>query len=442
MKHEKFHYSNLEDILCEAKKANVDIPLSRNTDILWNELKGPIQLRNRFAIQPMEGCDAAPDGSPGELTLRRYGRFAKSGAGLIWAEAVAIQTPARAKPRQLRITEDNMSSYKAMVENIKETTMKLHGFEPVVIMQAAHSGRYSNPNGYSEPIIAYSNPLFEKEKPIDRSRIITDSELERLEEDYGWAAKMAQNAGFDGVDIKACHRYLCSELLSAYNRPGKYGGSFDNRTRLLRNGILSAKASTHGDFLVTTRLNVYDGFPYPYGFGVNAKDGLMPDMTEPLKLVEILHKELGLSLINISIGNPYVNPHVNRPFVLGGYKAEEHPLQGVQRMLGGIAQLKALVPEMKVISSAMTYLGVAAPQVAAGYIEAGGFDIAGFGRTIFAYPDFAREILKNGAMDKNKICICCSKCTEIMRKPGGTPGCVIRDAQVYKPLHDQLVRGV
>jgi 2,4-dienoyl-CoA reductase-like NADH-dependent reductase (Old Yellow Enzyme family) len=90
----------------------------------------------------------------------------------------------------------------------------------------------------------------------------------------------------------------------------------------------------------------------------------------------------------------------------------------------------------------MSYLGVAAPHVAAGFVKRGGFDIAGFGRTIFAYPDFAKDILKNGEMDAKKLCICCSKCTGIMRCPGGTPGCVIRDAEVYKPIYDKLVRGV
>jgi hypothetical protein len=52
------------------------------------------------------------------------------------------------------------------------------------------------------------------------------------------------------------------------------------------------------------------------------------------------------------------------------------------------------------------------------------------------------DILKNGEMDAKKLCICCSKCTGIMRCPGGTPGCVIRDAEVYKPIYDKLVRGV
>ena len=136
------------------------------------------------------------------------------------------------------------------------------------------------------------------------------------------------------------------------------------------------------------------------------------------------------------MGNPYFNPHVNRPFALGGYTAEEHPLTGVARVLEGTAKLKSLVPEMAIICSAVSYLGVAAPGVVAAYIKEGKFDFAGFGRTIFANPDFALDIINEGKLNKDKLCICCSKCTEIMRA-GGTPGCVIRDKEVYAPLYKQ-----
>jgi 2,4-dienoyl-CoA reductase-like NADH-dependent reductase (Old Yellow Enzyme family) len=104
-------------------------------------------------------------------------------------------------------------------------------------------------------------------------------------------------------------------------------------------------------------------------------------------------------------------------------------------MLKGIACLKKEVPDIKLLCSGLSYLGVAAPHVVAAFIQEGGFDLAGFGRTIFAYPDFAHDIIKNGGMDPKKICICCSKCTHIMRTPGGTPGCVIRDADAYLPIY-------
>ena len=64
----------------------------------------------------------------------------------------------------------------------------------------------------------------------------------------------------------------------------------------------------------------------------------------------------------------------------------------------------------------------------------GSFDLCGFGREAIAYPDLASDILRDGGMKREKLCLCCSKCSEIMRKPGGTPGCVVRDAEVYLPI--------
>lgn len=435
-------YTNTKDFLEQRKELGVALPFSESTECL----KAPLQLKNkvipnRLACQAMEGCDGTADGRPDELTIRRYDRFAKGGAGLVWFEATAVMEEGRANPRQLWITEGNVDSFARQVERIRETALRENGYAPLIIMQATHSGRYSKPYGTPAPLIAYNNPIFEKDAPIDSSRIVTDAYLDRVGEALVRGAELAQRAGFDGVDIKACHRYLNCELLSAYTREGRYGGSFENRTRLLRESIQGAMEACGKDFIVTSRLNIYDGFPYPYGFGVSPDGGTEFDPTEPIQLLRQL-EGYGVELLNITMGNPYFNPHVNRPFVLGGYEAPEHPLCGVARMLGGIARVKKAVPDMKIISSAMSYLGVAAPYVAAGYIAENGFDMAGFGRTIFAYPDFAKDILQTGEMNKNKLCICCSKCTEIMRQPGGTPGCVIRDAEVYKPIHDKLVRGV
>jgi 2,4-dienoyl-CoA reductase-like NADH-dependent reductase (Old Yellow Enzyme family) len=413
----------------------------QNTEILKTPLNiCGITVPNRLVCQAMEGCDGTADGSPDILTKRRYERFSKGGAGIIWFEATAVMEEGRANPRQLYINEKNIGNFKRQVEEIKETALKTNGYEPIVIMQATHSGRYSKPNGIPEPLIAYNNPIFEKDNPISKDRIVTDEYLDRVGEALVNGALLAEKAGFDGVDIKCCHRYLNSELLSAYNRDGRYGGSLENRTRLLRESVKGAIENCSKDFIVSSRLNVYDGFPYPCGFGV-AKDGSLDfDETEPDWLIKELYK-YGVRLLNVTMGNPYFNPHVNRPYSQGGYEAPEHPLVGVSRMLNGTAKLKELNPQIAMICSAVSYLGVAAPNVVAGYIKDNKFDFAGFGRTIFAYPDFAKDILQNGCMDKNKICICCSKCTEIMRKPGGTPGCVIRDREVYTPIYKELCGG-
>lgn len=434
-------YTNKEDFLEQNSALNTNLPYSENTDILGQ----PISIKNktihnRLVCQPMEGCDGHADGTVGELTERRYERMAKGGSGLIWYEATAVLNEGRANPRQLFINEQNSDSFKRHVEQIKETGLKENGFEPVVIMQATHSGRYSKPEGTPAPMIAYNNPIFEKNAPISSDRIVSDEYLDKVKEALVAGAALAEKAGFDGVDIKCCHRYLNSELLSAYERDGRYGGSLENRTRLFRESVKGAVDSCSKDFIVTSRLNIYDGFPYPYGFGVSKEGTLDVDLTEPLWLIKQLH-ELGVELLNITMGNPYFNPHVNRPFAQGPYTDEEHPLQGVARMLEGTSFIKQNVPDMKIICSGITYLGTAAPNVVSALIEQNKFDFAGFGRNTFAYPDFAKDILNQGSLDKNKCCICCSKCTEIMRA-GGTPGCVIRDGETYLPIYKTCLEGV
>ncbi len=434
-------YTSLEEFLNQNNELGTALPFSEDTAVLGTPLTvGGKQIHNRLVCQAMEGCDGTVDGSPDTLTKRRYDRFAKGGAGLIWFEATAVMKEGRANPRQLYITENNLDNFKKQVEDIKTTALKENGYEPIVIMQATHSGRYSKPNGTPEPLIAYNNPIFEKDNSISSDRIVTDEYLDRVGEALVNGSLLAEKAGFDGVDIKCCHRYLNSELLSAYNRNGRYGGSLENRTRLLRESVKGAIQSCSKDFIVSSRLNVYDGFPYPYGFGVSKDGSLDLDITEPDWLIKELY-EYGVRILNITMGNPYFNPHVNRPYAQGGYEPPEEPLEGVARILKGTAKLKELNPQMAIICSAISYLGVAAPNVVSAFIKENKFDFAGFGRTIFAYPDFAKDILQNGGMDKNKICICCSKCTEIMRKPGGTPGCVIRDKDVYLPIYKELCGG-
>lgn len=437
--HEKFNYKTKEELQSKLNELELNIPLSDNTDILFTPKNiGGKTVQNRFAIQPMEGCDGTFDGAPDELTFRRYNRFAKSGAGLIWFEAVAMTNEGRANPRQLYLTENNLSEFQRIVDEIKSTGLKENGYEPVIIMQSTHSGRYSKPNGVPEPIIAYNNPIFEKDAPISKDRIITDDELKIIEEKYAKSCELAQKAGFDGIDVKCCHRYLASELLSAYTREGEYGGSFENRTRFIINCTKSAiSAKKDKDFIIASRMNIYDGFEYPYGFGVKENGGITPDYTEGKKLVGIMHKELGLPLIDITIGNPYFNPHVNRPYDMGGYIPGEHPLFGVERILNAAAVIQKEYPELAVISSGITYLRQYAPYAAAAMVEQGMTTLSGFGRECFAYPEFIHDI-KNGGMQANKCCVTCGKCTELMRA-GSTAGCVVRDVEEYMPLYKKYV---
>ncbi|MFA5448958.1 MAG: flavin oxidoreductase/NADH oxidase [Clostridia bacterium] len=402
------------------------LPRYDNIDLLFEKSYINNKLiHNRIVFNPMEGCDANGDGSPSELVEKRYSGFAGGGAGIIWMEAVAICEDGKANPRQLYLNNANLDAFKKLVEDIKNKGIKQNGFEPVVIIQATHSGRYSKSStGESRPQIAYNNPLFEKE-PISRSNIVSDDYLQSLEDKYVDFAQLAMAAGFDGIDIKACHRYLVNELLSAYTREGLYGGSFENRTRLLRNSVEKVKAISKDGFIVTSRLNMYDGFPYPYGFGVRPDEGIDMDFTEGIKLV----KTLKLPLINISIGNPYVNPEVNRP--CNGTPLKEAYEKAVSNLLVA-AKAANSAGDTQVVCSGISGLKADAPYVAAGAIFQGYCSYAGFGRMTFAYPNFVKNIKKG--LEVNKCCITCGKCSELMRA-GSKAGCVIRDKfyfELYK----------
>lgn len=436
MKHEKFHYKSLEEVRERETELGVEFPLSENIAIL----KEPFTLAghcvaNRIAIQPMEGSDSTADGRPGEYTKKRYERFAKSGAGLIWLEAVAIAQEGRATPGQLYITPETLDSFKALVEEIRETAWKEHHNQPVIIMQATHSGRYSKPHGYPEPIIAYNNPLFEKDSPIPQENIITDERLQELEEQYALVTRMAQEAGFDGIDIKCCHRYLNCELLSAYTRPGMYGGSFENRTRFFRNAFANAKSMAEGNFIVTSRMNIYDGFPYPYGFGVAEGKGIEPDMTEPIQLVGKLRK-LGMELVDITIGNPYVNPHVNRPYDMGGYDRRNIPLRVWPECISVQSGSQRHIRILRLFLRDHLICGSSRPIWAAGAVEQGYCTMVGFGRESFAYPEFIQDLFEKGSIDSAKCCITCGKCAELLRA-SMPAGCVIRNPE-YTKVYQEL----
>jgi 2,4-dienoyl-CoA reductase-like NADH-dependent reductase (Old Yellow Enzyme family) len=438
MRSRTFHYRSTEDLKQAIRSEGLEIPWSTDLSILGSKIN--VQghtLPNAMAVHPMEGQDACEDGSPSELTTRRYMRFSAGGAGLIWFEAVAVVPEGKANPHQLRITPENLDSFKTIRSQILETAHDRLGrwHTPLVIMQLTHSGRFCNP-GTRKPIIACHNPFLNKRMKLSEDYpVVTDEQLEKLEDAYVRAAKLAREAGFHGIDIKACHRYLVSELLSAHTRPGRYGGSFLGRTRFLLNIIDKVQAAVGKDFIIATRLNLYDGIPYPYGWGVNREDHTLYDLDEPLELVGIL-KEKGVRLINATMGTPYYNPHVNRPFDKGEYSPEEHPLVGVSRLLNGAGVIQRAYPGMVIVGTGYSWLRQFAPYVAAGTLKSGQAKIIGFGRAAFAYPDFADDIIQKSEMDSRKCCITCGRCTELMRAQA-TTGCVIHDREQYAPIYRQ-----
>ncbi|WP_166820299.1 oxidoreductase [Thalassoroseus pseudoceratinae] len=460
-----FKYKSLDDLAQDATRLGEPLALSEDFSVLFQPLEiGHRTVGNRLAIQPMEGCDGTPDGFPDELTFRRYQRFGAGGAKLIWGEATAISDEGRMNPRQLWIHDGSVSDISRMLAECRNAHQQVNDSADdfLIGLQLTHSGRFS----CRYPQIVVRDPLLDPltidkktGQPISADYpVLSDDDLKRIEDQYLAAAKLANQAGVDFIDLKQCHRYLLSELLGAKHRPGDYGGSLENRTRLIRN-IIGRIRSEFPQMLIATRMNVYDGIPfrgqgedfigqpvphsYPLqtAFGTDPEDYRQEDLTEPLQVAKWL-REWGVHLINVSMGNPYANPHLVRPAEfppVDGYHAPEHPLIGVQRHFRLAAEIQKAVPDIPVMGSGYSWLQDYAMHAAAGNIETGRIQLIGMGRATLSHPDFVNTLRETGEMNRKKICRTFSYCTNLMRTkdhPLGqyATGCPPFDKDVYGPL--------
>ncbi|NLW55235.1 MAG: NADH:flavin oxidoreductase [Firmicutes bacterium] len=440
---EKFNFKTLDEIRGKVEALGVKVNFSTDLSPLAKPVKiGTRTAPNALAILPMEGCDSEQDGSPSELVKRRYQRFAAGGAGLLWFEACAVVPEGKANPLQMSLTKGNAGAFAELVKNTDLWAEEANGrgHKPVKVLQLTHSGRYSRPVDVAAPMVAQHDPLLDPRVGLaPDAPVVTDEYLDELIEKYVEAALLAREVGFDGVDIKACHRYLISELLASHTREGKYGGSFENRTRFLLDTIKAVRQAVGDDFIIACRFNVFDAHPYPYGFGVSKDDCWVPDLTEPLALVQLL-VDNGVDLLSNSAGNPYYRfPQVTRPFdqpTIGGETPNEHPLESVARLFEFTRQIQKAAGSVPVVGNGYSWLRQFLPYIGAANLADGSCSIVGLGRQGFAYPDAPKDILTKGEMDPKKSCIACSKCTQIMRDHGRT-GCVIRDREVYVPLYNE-----
>jgi 2,4-dienoyl-CoA reductase-like NADH-dependent reductase (Old Yellow Enzyme family) len=282
----------------------------------------------------------------------------------------------------------------------------------LVGLQLTHSGRWS----YPTPLVMFHDPALR-----NNGRIITDTELDRLQDLYVHAALRARDIGVDFVDIKQCHRYLLSEMLAARTRPGKYGGSIENPTRFVRE-VKARLAAEAPDLIRATRMNFFDGVPYRK----NAASGIgepIPGATENyLELEEAiqalrLFRDAGLQLVNVTAGCPYFNPHVGRPADKeppDGYGAPEPQLVGVARHFQLAEAARRACPDIPVVGTGYSSLRQYAVEAGEANLRDGRVSAVGMGRGAIAYPDFARDV----HMDKRKVCITVSYCTTLMRAKG------------------------
>lgn len=422
--HERFRFKIKEELLAKASELSLDLPFSDDISPLFQPLSiDNIHVPNRLVVQPMEGYDSDPNGSPSTLTERRYIRYAEGGSGMIWFEAVAVSPDGRSNPGQLWIHEKNKEEFKSLVSKVREKAA-IKGYHPALVIQLTHSGRYSKPDGKSQPMVAVPNPVIDNYAP----HVLTDIELERIREDYIKASSLSAYAGFDAVDIKACHGYLMIDILAAKNRLNSdYGGDFPGRSGFMLEIVDQIRQAVPG-IRLTSRLNISD--MYPGGFGVDENN--FPDFSDAFRLTAELGSR-GVSFINLTMGSPYFNPHITRPYdnpLPDQNLPSEHPLEGVMRMIDATSEFSRQFPDISFTGSAYSWLRQFAPNVGAGVIKKGWAALIGLGRSSFAYPSMPEDLMKYGKADPSKVCITCSGCTRLIRnlRHGG---CVMRDKEIY-----------
>lgn len=402
-------------------------------------------IGNRFAILPMEGWDATPDGKPTDLVRRRWQRFGQSGAKLIWGgEAVAVRHDGRANPNQLVLSPENEGELAGLRELlVAEHAKHGHTDDLLVGVQLTHSGRWARPNDKKrlEPRVAYRHPLLDPRSTVTSdAAVLTDAEVDDLIADFVAAAVRAQRAGFDFVDVKHCHGYLGHEFLSAVERPGCYGGSLANRTRFLRDIVAGIRRDAPG-LEVGIRLSLFDQLPfqkgpdgvgepmrwsgpYPYAFGGDPADPTRIAWDEPFALLRELH-DLGIRLVCLTAASPYYNPHLQRPAAVppsDGYLPPEDPLVGVARQVAAVARVKREFPDLLMVGSAYSYLQEWLPNVGAALLAEGRVDFIGLGRMVLSYPELPHDVLAGRPLQRRKVCRTFSECTTGPRN-GLVSGC-------------------
>ena len=434
---------SVDEFRAHCASLGIEIPIADTVDPAGS-LADPVQFRdgsgavltapNRFAVLPMEGWDGTTDGRPTDLVRRRWSRFGSSGCGLVWGEATAVRADGRANPNQL-ILDDST------VEEIADLRRLLDPGQ-VSGLQLTHSGRWSRPEGVAQPRIVYRHPVLDRRVGLDGDAgvpaVLTDGELDELAECYIAAAVLAQHAGFEFVDVKHCHGYLLHELLTGYDREGRFGGDLAGRSEFLRTVVGGIRERAPG-LAVAVRLSAFDFMPFtageggvgtpesadPYRYAFGGDDtGLGVDLTETHALLD-LFSELGIGLVSATAGSPYYNPHVQRPAFFppsDGYQPPEDPLVGVARQLAVTADLAAAHPDLTIIGTGYSYLQDWLANVGQAVVDGGGASMIGLGRMILSYPELAADTLRGRELDTRLICRTFSDCTTAPRN-GLVSGC-------------------
>lgn len=366
---------------------------------------------NRFVSQAMEGNDGE-QGCPSERTRERYRRLARGRWGIVIVEALSVSTTSLARKFGMVLERKNLDAYKRLVDEFKAIDP-----QALLLFQVTHSGYRSG--SFSEKTAICPD------HPAD-ARLLGEAEIESVRAAFVEGAALARAAGADGIDFKMCHGYFGAEMLRPANtRTDRWGGSFEKRTRFLRDSITELRARPEMTaFILGSRLSMYEGVRG--GCGTGGPDELVEDLTEMNDIVRLM-AGLGMHYVNVSAGIPAATPDITRP-TRGSQHLQLHHLRYAR-------QTKQLGTPLAVIGSAWSYPRAEALPLAEEMIAKGYTDFAGWGRQSFADPLFPEKVRTGQAVN---YCTACSGCSKLMAAQIND-GCIMYD-EYYRQLLKSLPR--
>lgn len=427
--YQRFYLETPEQLRAEIDRLGLNLAVNQDTDVLMSSWTvAGHDVANRMCAQPIEGRDAQSCGAPSETTHRRYRRYVEGGFGTIWVEACAYDPGGRSSSRQLLLSPETLPHFTDWVRDLREAAQH-DGHAPLLILQLAHAGRQAA----AQPVIARRHTRLDAACGLpDNTPLVTDEELKALQNTLVQAVGLAQQAGFDGVDIKCSHFDLPWDLLTAHERPGQYGGAFANRSRFLREAFQAARVRAPG-LLLASRLQVYDAMAAPDGWGTDPQDPRRADPTELIALVRML-QEHGLDLLMPAWASPQLGAPTDALPIPDTAPPREHPLATLARGLDLVQQLGRAVPGLDLCAGGFSWLRQLFPYAAAAVLQPGWATLVGLGRGALAYPDAPRDLHRSGHLDPSRCCMMCRACSVLLRE-NQPVGCVLRDPENYGAIY-------
>ena len=397
---------------------------------------GSVKIKNRIVMSSMCVGLAEYDGTAGEELSDYYEERAAGGVGLIMTECTRInEKDCVSHSRMLSMSHDRY------IEPFRKITENVHSYGTKIFVQLFHPGRQNvvvfpalwqfneragrlfppywnfffklaggfdesamdDPktaarlNRYMRPLLAPSAvPCGLGDNPIrnQSTAAMTELQIQALTDQFIAAAKRAQKAGADGVELHAAHGYLLQQFLSTYTnrRTDEYGGSLENRMRFTREIVKGIRRECGAAFPISIRLTVdefYDFIGYP-GQGILLEEGV--------KIAKEL-ETLGIDVINVSSGN---------------YDTEQTSCEPISFEPGWRKYLAKAVKEAVRIPVIAANL-IRFPEQAEAQLTEGTQDFVAMGRPFLTDPAWAKKA-QEGRSDDILKCICCLYCMECFRK--------------------------